>query len=247
MGDFDGDGNQDLVVANTFWANVSVLLGNGTGNFSAPTSFAVGFTGSVALGDFNGDGKQDLAVADYSDKVSVLLRDCLGASLELTSAASVKGQFGIDLPLNVTPGIECRIGGPNKKYTIAFTFTSNVTAVNSASTTCGRVTSTGVNPRDAHQFLVDIAGVGLNCNGSDITITLSGVHDDQGNTLASAAATMTLLIGDVNGDGTVSTADLHQVKLHRGQQTDSSNLRSDVNASGHIDRSDVYLVNSQLP
>ena len=61
--------------------NVSILLGDGTGNFSAPTNFAVGSTPfSVAVGDFNGDGKQDLAVANDSDpgNVSILLGDGAG-------------------------------------------------------------------------------------------------------------------------------------------------------------------------
>ena len=116
--------------------------------------------------------------------------------------------------------------------------------MDSASTSCGTVSRTGVS-RDAHQFLVDIAGV--TCNGSDITVSLSGVHDDQGNTLASASATMTLLVGDVNGDGTVPSADVRPVKRDRGQQSDSNNFREDVNASGHIDYSDVHLVESQLP
>ena len=60
--------------------NVSILLGDGTGNFSAATNFAAGDSPvSVAVGDFNGDGKQDLAVAnDNSDNVSILLGDGAG-------------------------------------------------------------------------------------------------------------------------------------------------------------------------
>ena len=77
VGDFNGDGNQDLAVANELSDNVSILLGDGAGNFSAPTNFAVGHVPEwVAVGDFNGDGKQDLAVANrYSDDVSILLGD----------------------------------------------------------------------------------------------------------------------------------------------------------------------------
>ena len=61
-------------------ANVSILLGDGAGNFSAATNFGAGISPySVAVGDFNGDGKQDLAVAnDGSDNVSILLGDGAG-------------------------------------------------------------------------------------------------------------------------------------------------------------------------
>src|SRR5437016_2438480 len=76
VGDFNGDGNQDLAVAN--FNGVSILLGDGTGSFSAATNFgAASRPSSVAVGDFNGDGKQDLAVANLgSNNVSILLRDC---------------------------------------------------------------------------------------------------------------------------------------------------------------------------
>jgi hypothetical protein len=74
-GDFNGDGKQDLAVANLETDNVSILLGNGNGTFGTATNFAVGdIPESVAVGDFNRDGKQDLAVANLSsDNVSILL------------------------------------------------------------------------------------------------------------------------------------------------------------------------------
>jgi hypothetical protein len=80
VGDFNGDSNQDLAVANINSANVSILLGDGAGSFSAPTNFGAG-TGptSVAVGDFNGDGNQDLAVANQSShNVSILFGDGAG-------------------------------------------------------------------------------------------------------------------------------------------------------------------------
>ncbi len=81
VGDFNGDGVPDLAVANS--ANsVSVLLGNGDGNFQAPLIFPVGIgPQSVVVGDFNGDGFQDLAVAnEVSNNVLVLLGNGDGTS-----------------------------------------------------------------------------------------------------------------------------------------------------------------------
>jgi uncharacterized repeat protein (TIGR01451 family) len=79
VGDFDGDGNQDLAVANSANSSnsVTVLLGDGSGGFvpAQGSPFEVGFSPfSLAVGDFNGDGKPDLAVANsVSNSVTVLL------------------------------------------------------------------------------------------------------------------------------------------------------------------------------
>jgi hypothetical protein len=79
VGDFNGDGKQDLAVANSESANVSILLGNGDGTFSPAPNVSVGVSPfSVAVGDFNGDGHQDLAVANLTGTVSILLGDGAG-------------------------------------------------------------------------------------------------------------------------------------------------------------------------
>jgi hypothetical protein len=79
VGDFNGDGKQDLVVANL--VSVAILLGDGAGNFSAATNFGAGLNiYSVAVGDFNGDGKQDLAVANsFENSVAILLGNGAGS------------------------------------------------------------------------------------------------------------------------------------------------------------------------
>ena len=92
VGDVNGDGIPDLVVAN--WTEsgyclrklgnggVSVLLGNGDGTFQAPVTYSSGGYGAwqVAIADVNGDGKPDLIVVNDSDSgdggngnVSILL------------------------------------------------------------------------------------------------------------------------------------------------------------------------------
>jgi len=72
--DFNGDGNLDLAVADSFANTVTILLGNGDGTFAALTPIPVGTQpeGLVA-GDFNADGKLDLATANYTDGTITLL------------------------------------------------------------------------------------------------------------------------------------------------------------------------------
>ena len=80
VGDFNGDGRQDLAVGYVNAAVVSILLGDGAGGFGQITDFPVsGNPASVAVGDFNGDGHQDLATANPStNDVSVLLGNGTG-------------------------------------------------------------------------------------------------------------------------------------------------------------------------
>ena len=79
-GDLNGDGRQDLAVANYNSASVSIFLnttvpGAAAPAFSAMTNFTAGNGSiSVSIGDFNGDGKPDLVVANSnSNNVSILL------------------------------------------------------------------------------------------------------------------------------------------------------------------------------
>ena len=66
VGDFNGDGNLDAVVANNGnngQGSVSVLIGRGDGQFKTRVSYPVsGGANSVAVGDFNNDQILDLVV-----------------------------------------------------------------------------------------------------------------------------------------------------------------------------------------
>jgi hypothetical protein len=75
VGDFNGDGKQDLVTADALDNTVSVFLGNGDGTFRPRLvqSIATGADAVVAA-DFDGDGKDDLATANATGQiVGVLL------------------------------------------------------------------------------------------------------------------------------------------------------------------------------
>jgi hypothetical protein len=79
--DFNGDGKSDLAVANNTSNNVTVLLGNGSGGFSAAPGSPVGVAGGplgVTAADLNGDSKVDLAVPTYRNRAAILLGDGSG-------------------------------------------------------------------------------------------------------------------------------------------------------------------------
>jgi hypothetical protein len=94
VGDLNGDGKPDLVVASLGPAPtgaVSVLLQNVStpGTFGAANSYSgFGQPLSVAIADLNGDGRPDIAVADGNN-----------ATVMLQSATS-PGTFGLAVPVN---------------------------------------------------------------------------------------------------------------------------------------------------
>jgi len=89
VGDVNGDGHLDLASVSSAtdesggW--VTVLLGDGSGNFGAPTDVAVfpGIATSLAVGDLNGDGFADVVVTTYTD-MSVLIGDGSGTNFTTT-------------------------------------------------------------------------------------------------------------------------------------------------------------------
>ncbi len=79
-GDLNGDGNVDLVVANALSHDLTVLVGDGRGNFTSHGTFPAGENpDDVALGDFDLDGDLDAAIANHETQhLTLLLND--GAS-----------------------------------------------------------------------------------------------------------------------------------------------------------------------
>jgi hypothetical protein len=136
VGDFNGDGKLDLAVANEGSNTVSILLGDGTGNFTAASSTSTGTAPqSVAMGDFNGDGKLDLAVANEgsntvsdSNTVSILLGDGTGNFTTASSAATGEA------PLSVAVG---DFNGDGKLDLAAVTFDGGVSVLLQAAPEAG--------------------------------------------------------------------------------------------------------------
>jgi hypothetical protein len=104
IGDVNGDGEPDVVVANESDSTVSVLLnttatGSNTPSFAAKVDFPTGTSPySVAIADLNGDGKPDLAVANVgTSTVSVLLNTTATGATTPSFAAKV------DFPTGAAP------------------------------------------------------------------------------------------------------------------------------------------------
>jgi hypothetical protein len=95
VGDFNGDGIPDLVVANLIGNNMSVLLGNGDGTFQAQQEFDTGmFPIGMAAGRLNGQGagSDDIVAAnDLAAAASVFLNTA-ATRIRLTSTPNPSKQ-----------------------------------------------------------------------------------------------------------------------------------------------------------
>ncbi|MCY7348314.1 MAG: VCBS repeat-containing protein [Pyrinomonadaceae bacterium] len=81
--DFNRDGAPDLAVVNRVAGQISILLGNGQGNFSAAQSYAVGGNPfNFTFADFNADGNIDIAVPLYT-RATVATLDIIGNKIVL--------------------------------------------------------------------------------------------------------------------------------------------------------------------
>ncbi len=72
--DVDGDGDNDVMTANWYSSNCSVLRNNGDGSFSSPLLFDAGsMPEAMRAADFDGNGQTDLALANGNGELTLLI------------------------------------------------------------------------------------------------------------------------------------------------------------------------------
>ena len=78
-GDFNGDGQVDLLVSDSNHSLVGILVGSGTGMFAFPMTFDSGLSSrQLAAADLDGDGMLDLAIPTATSDVHVRLNGGTG-------------------------------------------------------------------------------------------------------------------------------------------------------------------------
>jgi hypothetical protein len=173
-----------------------------------------------------------------------------GGTPQPISAVSRKahGSSGVfDIDLLASPAqTECRSGGASRNYQVVVTFARPVTVGGvSVSSIDGAAKASG-----------SFAGAVVTLDLIEVTnmqtavITLANVNDGTGS--GNVSIPLRVLLGDANGNGSVTTSDIGMVKAQSGQAVSAANFRTDVTANGgSITTSDLGMVKStagtQLP
>jgi hypothetical protein len=104
--DFNGDGKLDAVLTNTNSNRIEILVGDGTGGFGAPISYAAATLPTFEfVGDFTGDGKSDIGVVLLNSRsFGVLTNKTVFAQPLPTQTLTILG--GVGNPGDVAANVE---------------------------------------------------------------------------------------------------------------------------------------------
>ena len=209
------DGNPDILVTNADSETVSVLLGNGKGQFrEAPGSpFPAGhLPNDIGIADMNGDGNLDLVIADHqSPYLTILLgdgkggfRQAPGSPIDVHSRPHPHGFAVADFNGDGKPDVVTDSWGTNQIELLLGDGKGGLA-------TPGRYFSVGHRPYERlrsadfnHDGLPDV--VTTNLDDGTVTILLGdgkgGFREAPGSPFPAGAKPWQVFVDDVNGDGT---------------------------------------------
>jgi hypothetical protein len=214
VADLNHDGKLDIVVANTGSESISVLLGDGKGNFqpSLGSPFPAGhLPNDIVLGDFNHDGNVDLLIPNHQTPyVTILLGDGKGgfqpaphSPFATQSYPHPHGAAAADFNGDGKLDVVIDSWGHNQVNLLLGDGSGNLA-------TPGRFFDVGKRPYQrlrSADFNKDGKPdvVTTNLDGNSVTILLGdgagGFHEAPGSPFAAGAAPWAVAIDDINQDG----------------------------------------------
>jgi hypothetical protein len=212
LGDLDGDGDLDAVIANYLNEAETVWLNDGTGNFTSGGSFGGGHSQKVALGDLDGDGDLDAVVANDigGQPEDVWLNDGNGS---FTSNGTFGTGTSTDIDLGDVDGdgdLDALVGNAPEGETVwlndglgSFTLSATLGTGDTLSAVLGDIDNDG-----------DLDAVVANYLGAHTVWVNDGTgtfSPHSTSSFGSAGFTGALALGDLDGDG-----DLDGIIANRG-------------------------------
>ena len=144
------------------------------------------------------------------------------------------GNFDLPLPFSGSEGIESRGGARDSIY---LTYNHNLIGAGSVVSSCGSA-SVSLDPKDTKNLIVTVQG--QSCDAMNITLTVDGILDDQGQ-VGFETLTYGKLIGDVDASGVVDARDGRAIRTVGPAPVDSSNFRDDLNLDGTVNSTDQQV------
>jgi hypothetical protein len=199
----------------------------------------------VALGD-DGYGGGAATPAPTFDSFTLAVGNAGTVSpAELASAVSrlvhgSSGSFDLALPLTGTPAVEDRAAANG--YSLVLTFSQTVTSLSAtlgiqSGHTGTAVGTVGTPIINGTTVTIPLTGVG---NAQRLNIHLANIQPGGG----SADVPINVLVGDVNGDGAVSSLDIPPISAAYGTigGQPKFNMRADINCDGAVSSVDLVPV-----
>ena len=215
LGDLDGDGDLDAILAEWYGQPEVVWLNDGAGHFSPRSAFGAGNSNAVALGDLDGDGDLDAVTANWDGPETVWLN---AAAWEMTDHGPASNRNTVAAGAAVTATFTANLGASSVS-TATFTVRSEMSGVYTGTYSFPAANSLHFNPAQPYKA------------GETVFVTASsGVSNLQGVPLKPYTWQFTAA---TSGSSGVMVA--HPVSPTFGTDTSTDAALGDLDGDGDLD------------